>query len=60
MMTPAQRAFVECELRELFDVEQAQLWLNSPHPLLGLRRPRECDFDEVMAHIDALKSGAFV
>jgi uncharacterized protein (DUF2384 family) len=59
MMNAAERAFVECELRELFDIEQAQIWLNSPHPLLGLRRPRDCNYDEVMAHIDQLKSGAY-
>jgi len=59
-MTHAERALIWCELVELYNPDDAMHWLNEPHPQLNDRRAADCAFDEVMAIIDQLKSGAFI
>ena len=53
------RALVWTELRQFYSEDEARRWLDTPHPQLGNRRPRDCSYAEVMAVIDQLKSGAF-
>ena len=59
-MTAVEHALVWCELRELYSEAEARMWLETPHPQLDDRCPRECSFAEVMAVVDRLKSGAFL
>jgi len=59
-MRASEEAILWCELRELFDHDQARLWMQALQPRLGYRSPRDCAFDEVMRIIDQLKSGAFI
>ena len=59
-MTRSERQSIWRELREIYDVMDAAVWLEAPHPQLEERKPRDCTFDEVMAVIDRLKSGAFL
>jgi hypothetical protein len=55
-MKHAEHAVIWCELRELFDPEQARLWLISLQPQLSFRRPADCAFDEVMRVIEQLRN----
>jgi uncharacterized protein (DUF2384 family) len=59
-MTRAQRHLIWCELREFYSPSEAYRWLNSPHPQLEDRHAVDCEFDEVMAIIDRLKSSAYL
>jgi len=59
-MTQSERALVWCELRELYTREEADRWLNLPHPQLDGRKASDCTFKEVMAVIDRMSSGAFL
>jgi uncharacterized protein (DUF2384 family) len=58
-MSEAEKALIWCELCEILHPDDAKFWLDTPHPHLGDRRPRDCRFDEVMREIDILRSGAF-
>jgi len=59
-MSPSEDALAYAELREIMSADKANAWLKAPHPRLGLRRPVDCDFTQVMRVIDQLKSGAFI
>ncbi|MGH2555702.1 MAG: antitoxin Xre/MbcA/ParS toxin-binding domain-containing protein [Actinomycetota bacterium] len=52
------------ELAELYEPEEARLWLFSPHKLLGGDRPADRiqagQIDDVLALIAQLKDGAYV
>jgi uncharacterized protein (DUF2384 family) len=58
-MKSKERAVVFMALRELFSDEEARAWLNTTHPQLKGRTPLECEYREVIAIIDQLRSGAF-
>jgi len=59
-MTKAERTLIWCEIRKFYEPREAYQWMESPHPQLEDRRPRDCTYDEVMMVIDRLKSGAFL
>jgi len=59
-MTKAERARIWREVRELYEPRDAWRWMEAEHPQLGGRRPRDCSYDEVMAVLDRLKSGAYL
>jgi len=52
------------QLREVYEPEEARLWLFAPHSELEGRRPAdlivENRIDEVLAVIDRLRSGSYV
>ena len=52
------------QLAELYEPDEARLWLFTPHRLLNGKTPadrlQEGEFDEVMTIIDHLKDGAYV
>ena len=52
------------QLAELYEPDEARLWLFAPHRLLNGKTPvdrlQEGEFDEVMAIIDHLKDCAYV
>jgi hypothetical protein len=58
-MTARERATVWNELRQIYDEDTARMWINTPHPLLGMP-PCECGFDDIMRILDQMASGAFV
>jgi len=60
MMNARQRELVFCELRKFYDRDDAEIWLELPHPQLKGRRPTDCEFEEVMAILDRLGSGAYL
>ena len=55
---------VRDELAEFYTPDEAELWLDSPHKLLGGDKPRDRILagreGDVLALIDQLRSGAFV
>lgn len=51
--------YVRQELAEIYRPEGVELWLNSPHKLLGGRRAVDCGVDEVLRIIEQLQTGAF-
>jgi hypothetical protein len=57
-MTDEELAWVREELAELYHPEGVELWLISPHKLLGGRRAVDCDALEVLQIINQLQSGA--
>ena len=52
------------QLHEVYEPEEARLWLFAPHPELDGKRPADLiaanQTDEVLAIIDRLRSGAYV
>lgn len=43
-----------------YSQDEALTWMNSPHPQLGGFKPRDYSYQEVLAIIDRLESGAFL
>jgi uncharacterized protein (DUF2384 family) len=46
-------------LLKLYDEQEAITWMNSPHKLLGGRKPRDCSKEEVLVVVEQLETGAF-
>ena len=53
-----------CQLLELYQPDEARLWLFSPHPLLAGRSPAEVieedETDAVLDVLDQMRDGAYI
>ena len=59
-MTSFERHSILFELLSIYSYNEAEHWLITPHPQLGGRKAIDCNFAEVKAIVDRLKSGAFL
>jgi hypothetical protein len=60
VMTEDEIALILKRLAAFYSLEEAQRWLNAPHPQLNGRRAVDCPLAEVLAIIDRLESDAFL
>lgn len=59
-MTNRELTELNAKLSVFYDPADAILWMQSPHPQLEGRRPMDAGYQEVMAIIDRLESGAYL
>lgn len=58
-MTDEEADLVRAELGQVYDAQGVGIWMTSRNEMLSGRRPMSCGFDEVMAVVERLTTGAF-